>query len=432
MIMAILEFRAKVCALYQKFQYAIDLIFKFFVSFFVLKILNSVIGYNPKLCQTYIVGALSILCAFTPAAFLAFVCLALTVIHVYAVNQVLAVFVAVILVVLYCFFLRFSPKHAYIMIAMPIMEMFGIPCFVPLMAGLTTAPVTIFPMACGIFFKYLLDVTKDSVSIMVDLTNLDTDNLLLLVLKIVDDLFKRKEMLYLMALYAAVELVVFIIRVLKFNFSFEISIFMGVAVNILGNLLFASKLKTGVPTGKMVMFSIIAGLLVMLIYSFIRILDYTAVERVQFEDDDYYYYVRAVPKIKTALPKLKVRSLDSESYFEASMANEDFEYVDDPYTDPETGEVLKPEMVSKKYAKKMAKADRKSPFAGIKAFFAKLFTKKEKQENKKESKVVFADDDDESEEVTEFPEETGNEEIDGEAPSSDDFDDDDDDDDDIK
>ena len=381
MIMAILEFRAKVCALYQKFQFAIDLIFKFFVSFFVIRLLNMTIGYNPKFCQTYVVGALSILCAFTPAAFLALCCLVLTVLHVFTVNQILAVFVAVILLVLYCFFLRFSPKHAYIMIAMPIMSLFGVPCVVPLLAGLTTAPVTVFPMCCGIFFSSLLEVTKNSVSIMVDLSNLDTENLLQLVLNIVDNLFAKKEMLYLMALYAAVEVIVFIIRKLKFNFSFEVSVVMGVAVNILGNLLFASKLKTGVPNGQMVFFTIVAGLLVMLAYSFIRILDYTAVERVQFEDDDYYYYVRAVPKIKTSLPKLKVRTLDSQSYFEASMANEDFDYVDDPYTDPETGEVLKPEKLSKKYAKKKNKSFKETIigfFGKIKAFFVNLFSGKKK------------------------------------------------------
>lgn len=404
MIMAILEFRAKVCALYQKFQFAVDLIFKFFVSFFVIRLLNLIIGYNPKLCQTYVVGALSILCAFTPAAFLAFVCLALTVVHVFAVNQILAVFVAIILLVLYCFFLRFSPKHAYIMIAMPVMSFLGIPCAVPLLAGLTTAPVTIFPMCCGIFFSCLLDVTKDSVSIMVDLSNLETENLLQLVLKIVDDLFAKKEMLYLMALYAAVELIVFIIRKLKFNFSFEISIIMGVAVNILGNLVFASKLQTGVPNGKMVFATIIAGLLVMLVYSFIRILDYTAVERVQFEDDDYYYYVRAVPKIKTALPKLKVRTLDSQTYFEASMANEDFEYVDDPYTDPETGEVLKPEKLSKKYAKKKKQGGLSQKiselFGKIKAFFANLFGGKKTE---KKSKVVISNEESEEEQDSDEP-----------------------------
>ena len=45
----------------------------------------------------------------------------------------------------------------------------------------------------------------------------------------------------------------------------------------------------------------------------------------QFEDDDYYYYVRAVPKIKVGLPQLNVRRVTEQSYFNASLENdEDF------------------------------------------------------------------------------------------------------------
>ena len=41
---------------------------------------------------------------------------------------------------------------------------------------------------------------------------------------------------------------------------------------------------------------------------FLHSVDYTKAEKVQFEDDDYYYYVKAVPKIKVNLPKKKVRT----------------------------------------------------------------------------------------------------------------------------
>ena len=42
------------------------------------------------------------------------------------------------------------------------------------------------------------------------------------------------------------------------------------------------------------------------------ILDYTAVEHVQFEDDDYYYYVKAVPKIDVAMPTMNVTTFSDE------------------------------------------------------------------------------------------------------------------------
>ena len=43
-----------------------------------------------------------------------------------------------------------------------------------------------------------------------------------------------------------------------------------------------------------------------------RVLDYTAIEHVQFEDDDFYYYVKAVPKIKISMTNHNIRVLSPE------------------------------------------------------------------------------------------------------------------------
>ena len=39
--------------------------------------------------------------------------------------------------------------------------------------------------------------------------------------------------------------------------------------------------------------------------------DYTRTEYVQFEDDDYYYYVKAVPKMTVATPEFKVQKINA-------------------------------------------------------------------------------------------------------------------------
>ena len=46
-------------------------------------------------------------------------------------------------------------------------------------------------------------------------------------------------------------------------------------------------------------------------------MDYKHTENVQFEDDDYYYYVRAVPKVDAEKPKKKKREVEEEKEFEA-------------------------------------------------------------------------------------------------------------------
>ena len=38
---------------------------------------------------------------------------------------------------------------------------------------------------------------------------------------------------------------------------------------------------------------------------------YTKKEYLQFEDDEYYYYVKAVPKMSIAIPEKKVKKISS-------------------------------------------------------------------------------------------------------------------------
>ena len=42
-------------------------------------------------------------------------------------------------------------------------------------------------------------------------------------------------------------------------------------------------------------------------------LDYSRTERLQFEDDDYYYYVKAVPKVAVTAPEKNVKQITGQT-----------------------------------------------------------------------------------------------------------------------
>ena len=56
---------------------------------------------------------------------------------------------------------------------------------------------------------------------------------------------------------------------------------------------------------------VLAGLLAELYRFLIFSVDYTRTEYSQFEDDDYYYYVKAVPKITVAAPEPKTQTINT-------------------------------------------------------------------------------------------------------------------------
>ena len=59
-------------------------------------------------------------------------------------------------------------------------------------------------------------------------------------------------------------------------------------------------------------------LIAFIIIAFVLSMDYKHTENVQFEDDDYYYYVKAIPKTKIAAPDRKVRSITGKGAKEAA------------------------------------------------------------------------------------------------------------------
>ena len=51
-------------------------------------------------------------------------------------------------------------------------------------------------------------------------------------------------------------------------------------------------------------------------------LDYTGVRKLQFEDDEYFYYVKAVPKLKVAVVDKTVTKIDGRDEAVIDLKNE--------------------------------------------------------------------------------------------------------------
>ena len=66
-------------------------------------------------------------------------------------------------------------------------------------------------------------------------------------------------------------------------------------------------------TGSIWMIAIYVLISVLAVYVldlFILAVDYQRTEYVQFEDDDYFYYVKAIPKIKVGASDVKVKHIN--------------------------------------------------------------------------------------------------------------------------
>ena len=70
---------------------------------------------------------------------------------------------------------------------------------------------------------------------------------------------------------------------------------------------------------------IFSGILGVVIGLFLEVIffsvDYSRIENVQFEDDEYYYYVKAVPKVGVQMPEKQVKHITEHQEQDAEMPN---------------------------------------------------------------------------------------------------------------
>ena len=313
MIIKILEFRARLLHLIQKGQLFLIPIVKFLVAFICFHSINKAIGHEPHLMKLPVELVFSFLGTFTPAVILVLLCALVSMAHIYVASPILAILVALLMVILYCFIARFSGKYGYVVLAVPILFVLKIPYLVPLILGLVATPMTIIPMSCGIMV-YRMFVVMKSAADMESSTGIN--DIMALYKDVLDRLVADKEIIIQIIVFALIVVVMYLIRKLSIEYVFEISVAAGAIVGILGFLLGDMYLHTQLNITSMVLGMVVA-MLITLIFQFFRLaLDYSAVERVQFEDDDYYYYVKAVPKIKLTIPKRRVKKISTSETME--------------------------------------------------------------------------------------------------------------------
>jgi len=116
---------------------------------------------------------------------------------------------------------------------------------------------------------------------------------------------------------------VYVIRTREIDYAPEMAIVTGGIVNLLAFLIADLTNAVELPMSilQLILGTVGACVLAFIIQYFKCALDYSAVERVQFEDDDYFYYVKAVPKMKVATQQNDIKKIQVQK--PVSQKNDD-------------------------------------------------------------------------------------------------------------
>lgn len=306
---ALLELRENLKKIYSRNEAFILPVIKFLLSFIVLSIINGKMGYMTKLDNMAIVLIVSLLCSFLPTGFMAFFAMMFAVLHMYALSIETAAVGLVVFLLLYLLFLRFTAKEALVVVLTPVLCMLKLPYVMPVAMGLIGTPASCVSVGCGVVVYYLLQTVITNAP---TINSMGAEEATAKLRLLIDGMLGNKAMLVTIAAFAIIVIVVYLIRRMSVDHSWTIAMVAGVMIEVMillvGDLMYDTNLSI-----VSALLGAVVTLIACKIIEFFRFcLDYSRTEKVQFEDDEYYYYVKAVPKMTVAAPTNTVKKINTQ------------------------------------------------------------------------------------------------------------------------
>lgn len=290
--------------IYARYGAYITPVAKFFVELLALLLIRSSFGYNERISATPIILILSLVACILPLGVSILIPAITILLDFYSLS--LEVFLAggAIMLILALVYLRFSPKTGYMIVLTPILFAFHIPYLMPAAAGLLFGPGAAVSVVCGAFLYYFLHGVSTNAPTLADNEDTSTTEKISAIVK---QITGNREMILVVLVFLLMTILIYMIRRMSIAHAWTIAIITGFMTEFV--ILFGGFLAMGL-SGRLVY--VVIGNIVCVAFAFVLkflffSVDYKRTEKVQFEDDDYYYYVKAVPKIQVEPEEKQVR-----------------------------------------------------------------------------------------------------------------------------
>ncbi len=313
---ALLEIRAKVIDLYKKSEFILLPVIKFLFAYIVFTKLNSFLdqfgtGSTLAIISKFQVKAvLSLIVAFVPGLWFAMFIALISVARITLVSIEAGIITFIVLMVFYFMFLSMFKDQAIFSVVTAFALSINIPYAVPIIAGIFIGPVTIVPISVGIIV-YFLSKSLNGLIAMKSGSMVDLPFLLLDMYKyFISQLTDNKAMILMVFVFAATVTATYFVAKLEMVYIHYIAIAFGAVIMLfgfgIGNLVLKADVSVLSVFLGVIVAVIISGIILFMRFS----LDYKKVEKLQFEDDDYYYYVKAIPKIKVPKSDKETKTIE--------------------------------------------------------------------------------------------------------------------------
>lgn len=326
MMMTLLVLKSRIKTFYEKHYRIARGILRGVLVFLSLLIITSQMDYSNMLGQLYVTVPLALLCCIAPDMVSAGVLFLAICWEIFSAVPAIGVFVLLIIIIYFLLLGKIERGQEYVILLIPILSMFRLGSVVPIAAALFVSPAMLPALIVGILLQFTMSGVTEFVNASagaVDVTK--TENLLLPFTYIIDYLRHNRVLFVTVLAYTVTFICIYMLRRASFKYASQIAILIGALVllfvELFSNIFFDLDINSFEFT-----LQALAAMVIAYILQFFRItLDYHGTRKLQFEDDEYYYYVTAIPKYKVAVVDKTVTRIVPNETEEALDLKEELE-----------------------------------------------------------------------------------------------------------
>ena len=295
---------------YSKYEIYITPLMKFLLAFIALLLINANLGYMAVIDKLPLVLIAALMCSFMPTNFIVIISALFTLLHMYAFSLEGAAVVGGAFLLMFLLYFRFSPKDTAVVVLTPICFLLKIPYVIPISMGLIGTPSSAISVACGIISYYVINYVGENAKVLSGVADEETVTKFKI---FIDGILGNKEMVVTIVAFAVTLILVYMIRRMSVDYAWTIAMVAGAMTNIMVILIGDLMFDTNVSVTNAILGTLVSFLLTLVLQFFVFNVDYMRAEKVQFEDDEYYYYVKAVPKVTVTRPEKQVKQIAGQT-----------------------------------------------------------------------------------------------------------------------
>ncbi|MCR5691363.1 MAG: hypothetical protein K6G62_04005 [Eubacterium sp.] len=310
MMMTLLVLKSKIKNIYEKHYLLARGAIKFCLLLVSLLLLRGEMNYFEPLNNNWLVIGLALLCAITPDVISNITVISVIGMEIFQISTMMTVCFGVSLVVYLLLFSKMEKRQCEVILALPILSLIKMGYLVPLVAALFVSPIMLPAIFLGLVLQYGIEGANSYM--LAQTGNLDEGQVLNSLHYLIDYILQNKEFWVILAAYIVSFVCIYFVRKGKYKGASQIGILVGsilfLTVTLICNILMELQMDILPFTLR-----VLVAMAIAYIVQFFRMtLDYHGTQKLQFEDDEYYYYVTAVPKFKVAVVDKTVTRIVSE------------------------------------------------------------------------------------------------------------------------